>query len=77
MVFYLIGGVITWAFQKKKYVALSSWKAEFTAATLAVCQGIWLHRLLNAISGDNYGPVTIYVNNGSAIELIRNHVFHV
>lgn len=76
VVFYLNESVITWVSQKQKCVALSSCEAEFMAATAAACQGIWLKNLLTEITGDDPGPVILYVDNKSAIDLARNPVFH-
>lgn len=76
MVFYLNESMITWVSQKQRCVALSSCKAEFMAATATVCQGIWLRNVLSQITGKYIGPVTIYIDNKSAIDLARNPVFH-
>lgn len=46
------------------------------AATVAACQGVWLRNLLRQISDMGPGPVVIYVDNKSAIDLTENPVFH-
>lgn len=76
MVFYLNESLITWVSQKQKVVALSSCEAEFMAATAAACQGIWLRNLLSQITAENIGPVTLFIDNKSAIDLAKNPVFH-
>ena len=76
MAFYLDESLITWVSQKQRCVALSSCEAEFMAATAAACQGMWLHRLLSQISDIKAGPVVLYIDNKSAIDLARNPVFH-
>ena len=76
MAFYLDESLITWVSQKQRCVALSSCEAEFMAATAAACQGIWLQGLLRQISDVKVGPVVIYIDNRSAIDLARNPVFH-
>lgn len=76
MVFYLNESLIAWVSQKQKCVALSSCEAEFMAATAAACQGVWLRNLLGLITDMEHGPVTIYVDNKSAIDLAKNPVFH-
>ncbi|GJU20966.1 uncharacterized mitochondrial protein-like protein [Tanacetum coccineum] len=50
-VFYLGTLPITWCSQKQTTVALSSYEAEFMAATLAACQAIWLRGLLAEVTG--------------------------
>lgn len=76
MVFYLNESLITWVSQKQRCVALSSCEAEFMAATATACQGIWLRNLLNQITGECIGPVILYIDNKSAIDLAKNPVFH-
>ena len=51
MVFYVNGNLVSWSSQKQRCVALSSCEAEFMAATMTACQGIWLRRLLSSITG--------------------------
>lgn len=76
VVFYLNESLITWVSQKQRCVALSSCEAEFMAATAAACQGIWLRNLLGKIANEDTGPVTLYIDNKSAIDLAKNPVFH-
>nr|GEZ24727.1 hypothetical protein [Tanacetum cinerariifolium] len=42
--FYLGTSPITWCSQKQTIVALSSYEAEFMAATAVACQAIWLRK---------------------------------
>lgn len=76
MIFYLNESVITWVSQKQHCVALSSCEAEFMAATAAACQGIWLRNLLSKLTQEDIGPVVLYIDNQSAIDLAKNPVFH-
>lgn len=76
VVFYLNESLITWVSQKQRCVALSSCEAEFMAATSAACQGIWLRNVLAQITGESIGPVTLCIDNRSAIDLAKNPVFH-
>lgn len=76
MAFYLNESLITWVSQKQRCVALSSCEAEFMAATAAACQGVWLRKLLSQITDAKPGPVIMYIDNKSAIDLAKNPVFH-
>ncbi|XP_074351602.1 secreted RxLR effector protein 161-like [Apium graveolens] len=76
MVFYLDENLITWVSQKQRCVALSSCEAEFMAATAAACQALCLQRVLGQIMDIKPGPVTIFIDNRSAVNLARNHVSH-
>lgn len=46
MVFYLNDNFITWTSQKQRCVAISSCEVEFMAVMAAVCQAVWLRKLL-------------------------------
>lgn len=76
MVFYLNESLITWVSQKQKCDALSSCEVEFMAATAVACQGIWLRKLLGEITDGCIGPVVLYIDNKSTIDLAKNSVFH-
>lgn len=76
MAFYLNESLVTWVSQKQRYVALSSCETEFMAATAVACQAIWLRNLLTQVTGEKIGPVTLYIDNKSAIDLAKNPVFH-
>ncbi|CAM8905517.1 unnamed protein product [Rhodiola kirilowii] len=49
---------------------------EFMAATSAACQAVWLRRLLTDLTGNKAKEVNLYVDNKSAIALMKNPVFH-
>ncbi|XP_074342841.1 secreted RxLR effector protein 161-like [Apium graveolens] len=76
MAFYLNENLITWVSQKQKCVALSSCEAEFMPVTDAACQAIWLRNLLRQVTGKYDGPVVLFIDNQSAIDLAKNPVFH-
>ena len=75
-VFYLSGNPITWCSQKQRTVALSSCESEFMAATSAACQALWLRGLLKELTGWEVRSIKLLVDNKSAIELMKNPVFH-
>ncbi|KAL4581058.1 hypothetical protein LXL04_017266 [Taraxacum kok-saghyz] len=76
MIFYLGRNAISWQSLKQKTVALSSCEAEFMATTATACQAIWLGNLVNELIGQNMMSITLYVDNKSAIALMKNPVFH-
>ncbi|XP_074373464.1 secreted RxLR effector protein 161-like [Apium graveolens] len=76
MAFCLNENLITWVSQKQRCVALSTCEAEFMAATAAMCQSMWLQKLLSHITDIRPEPVTLFINNRSAIDLVKNPVFH-
>jgi hypothetical protein len=76
IVFFLGSNLVTWASQKQKVVALSSCEAEYIAAALGACQGVWLSRLIAELLGEKVQKFRLLVDNQSAIELAKNPVFH-
>jgi hypothetical protein len=76
MAFYLNDALITWNSHKEKKVALSSCEAEFMAATAAAKQALWLRNLLGEITVTEPRAVTLFVDNNSAIALMKNPMFH-
>ncbi|KAG6498781.1 hypothetical protein ZIOFF_038503 [Zingiber officinale] len=76
MTFYFNESLVSWNSQKQKTVALSSCEAEFMAATTAACHALWLRSLTSELTGEKPKPVTLFVDNKSAIALMKNPVFH-
>ena len=74
--FYLNENLIMWVSQKQRCVALSSCEAEFMAVTAAATQGIWLQNLMKQMMDVSPGPVVIYVDNKSAIDLTKNPIIN-
>lgn len=46
------------------------------AVTATACHGIWLMNLLSQITAENVGPITLFIDNKSAIDLAKNPIFH-
>ncbi|WVZ51069.1 LOW QUALITY PROTEIN: hypothetical protein U9M48_002253 [Paspalum notatum var. saurae] len=67
---------VSWQSQKQPVVALSSCEAQYIAAAMAACQGIWLGRLLGSFYVKAAGVATINIDNQSTIQLCKNPVFH-
>ena len=57
-------------------MALSSCEAEFMAATAAAMQAMWLRNLLSELTGTKPKVITMFVDNNSAIQLMKNLVFY-
>ena len=76
MAFYLNENLITWNSYKQKTVSLSSCESEFMASTTAAQQALWLRNLISEISNKEPTVVTLFVDNNSAIALMKNPIFH-
>lgn len=76
IIYFLGESPITWVSHKQRIVALSSCEAEYIAATGGACQGIWLTKIIQSLSGDDQVKPVLKVDNKSAISLAKNPVFH-
>jgi hypothetical protein len=74
--FFLGSSPISWQSQKQQIVTLSSCEAEYVAGTSAVCQGVWLARLLGELKDEDTRTFELFIDNKSAISLSKNPVFH-
>ena len=74
--FFTGSSIVSWGSMKQKTVALSSWEAEYIAATSATCQGNWLNRLISEMKGGEEKPMKLLVDNQFAITLSKNPVHH-
>jgi hypothetical protein len=76
VVFFLNGNVVTWSSQKQRVVSPSSCEAEYIAAALAACQGVWLSKLIADLTGEKLKRFRLLMDSKSAIELSKNPVYH-
>lgn len=75
-VFILGTGIISWGSERQKSVALSTSESEYIAASNAIKELVWLKRLLTELTlNENITP-KFYMDNQSAIRLIKNPEFH-
>ena len=69
-------GVVSWFSRKQKLVALSSVEAEYMAASMASCEGMWLMNLLAGLFECEIEAIVVHFENQSGIILSENLVFH-
>lgn len=67
---------MTWSSRRQKLVSLSTTEAEYIAAATAAREAVWIRTLLNGIGQRRENPTTLFVDNQSAIHLVRNSEFH-
>lgn len=72
-VIFYNGGPISWCSRKQNVVALSSTEAEYIAASECCKEVLYLKTLLEEIT-QKHLKSTIYIDNQSAISLIKNGV---
>jgi hypothetical protein len=76
VIFFLANNPITWQSTKQKVVAQSSCESEYIAAANAMCQALWLARVLAEVQGSAPSIPLLRVDNKFAIALIKNPVLH-
>lgn len=67
---------ITWQSKLQSCISLSTTESEYVSAASAVKEMIWLKRLLTACDSCQKDEFCLYVDNMSAIKLIKNPEFH-
>jgi hypothetical protein len=77
VIFFLSNDPITWQSIKQKVVAQSSYESEYIRAANAMCQALWLARVLAEVQGSALSTPLLRVDNKSIIALIKNLVLHV
>lgn len=74
-IMYFNGGTISWGCNKQNVVASSSCEAEFISIAEASKEVKWLRQLLEEMNEPIETPTTIYEDNQSCIELVRDSKF--
>ena len=74
--FILCGATISWSAKKQPTIALSSTEAEYMAMTHARKEAIFLEHLFGEVRIPFSIPMTLLIDNQSAIALAENPIFH-
>jgi len=75
-VFKFNDAAISWCTKKQPVTALSSCEAEYIAGTLATCQALWLDSVMKELKCEVMRPLTLKIDNKSAISLAKNPISH-
>lgn len=75
-VFMFGGGAISWCSERQKSVSLSTTESEYMAASQCVKEMVWLRGILNEILDGKLSGINFFMDNQSAICLIKNPEFH-
>ncbi|KAA0038926.1 integrase [Cucumis melo var. makuwa] len=75
-VFSMGSGVFSWTSKKQSVVALSTTEAEYISLAAAGCQALWLRWMLKELKCIQKCETVLFCDNGSAIALSKNPVFH-
>jgi len=70
------GNLVSWRSKKQSVVSRSTAEAEYRAMSLVVCEMLWLRSLLSELKVLRKGPMKIWCDNMSAINIANNPVQH-
>ncbi|GAV56481.1 hypothetical protein CFOL_v3_00023, partial [Cephalotus follicularis] len=73
---FLGGNLVTWRSKKQNVVARSSAESEFRAVAQGTCDLLWLKIILEDLKIKWEGPMKLYCDNKSAINIAHNPVQH-
>ena len=74
--FLFNGTIISWYSERQKCVSLSTMEAEYVAASNATKEILWLKQFLSEIFKNNNCKINFFLDNQSAIKLIKNPELH-
>lgn len=73
----LIGdNLVSWSSERQQSVSLSTTESEYIAGSQCVKELVWLKSLLCEILNESSIKTTLYMDNQSAIRLVKNPEFH-
>ncbi|RVW78772.1 Retrovirus-related Pol polyprotein from transposon RE1 [Vitis vinifera] len=73
---FLGGNLVTWRSQKQNVVARSSAESEFRVIAQGLCELLWLKIILDNLRINWDGPMKLYCDNKSAINIAHNPIQH-
>jgi hypothetical protein len=76
--FMIDGGAVSWCMKKQEIISLSTTEVEYVVAMHVAKEALWLQTLIGKIYGNAFiqGPTTLYLDNQSAIALMKDHQYH-
>jgi hypothetical protein len=74
--FTLGSAMVSWCSRNQISVALSTAEVEYIALCVAVCEALWLRKLLADLFGHEVDSTVIHCGNQSCVKLSENPVFH-
>ncbi|CAJ2657582.1 unnamed protein product [Trifolium pratense] len=73
---YVWGNLVTWRSKKQGVVARSSAEAEFRVMAQGICEGLWIHRVLEELKMKIELSLKLYSDSKAAISIAHNPVQH-
>ena len=75
-IFNLGSTTVSWYNRKQRSVPLISAEAEYMASSQAICEAIWMRKIIVGLFGQRMDPTVIYYDSQSCIKLFENPFFH-
>ena len=73
---FLGGNLVTWRSKKQNVIARSSAEAKFRVIAQVLCELLWLKIILDDLRIKWDGPMKLYCDNKSAINIAHNPIQH-
>jgi hypothetical protein len=73
---YVWGNLVTWRSKKQGVVARNSAEVEFRAMTQGICEGLWIHRILEELKMSIELPLKLNSNSKATISIPHNPIQH-
>jgi len=74
--FLIHGGAILWSAKQQEIIALSTTEAEYVTITHGAKEALWLRSLLSQLFDIILNSTTLFSDNQSAIQLMKDHQYH-
>jgi hypothetical protein len=75
-IFLINDGPVSWSSRKQRSISTSSTESEYIACCEATKEAVWLRRVLEGVNHSQEEATTVYVDNQSAIKLVKNPELH-
>ncbi|CAA6668981.1 unnamed protein product [Spirodela intermedia] len=76
LMMFMGGNLVTWRSKKQNVVARSTAEAKFRALAHGICELLWVKILLIDLKIPISGPMKLYCDSKSVINLVHNHIQH-